>query len=417
MDAPLLPSSKSTGTPSKIRLFPKIPIFIVENHNEVLEFILRCLGSRHLPFEKNKIIHFDSHPDMTIPKYMPAEFVRNKVKFLEAISIENWLMPTAYAGHFDRLIWLKPQWAHQIQNGDYRFSIGDHCGFIRCDSTLEYFLGEGTYRPQCDLSNTKLIDLRVATLHATVDDVKTAACTDDDREVDEMEKKRFESILNETDDDETYVLDIDLDFFSTRNPFLACIGNGDKNNKVYVAIKKLFKGEFFEEKFSSITDPDVVMAFVERRLRHLDDLERVFVHLNDGNGIENMKSPPESLLPIWHEVIELVKIILDENEQNNVIDWMLYYDAGCTFDSAELPHHESTQAEIDHLIDAFKQFAEQLKRAPTIITISRSSEDDYCPVHQVDSIQTAVLNALAAVFGDRLSENPILHYKNDEWQV
>lgn len=348
---------------------------------------------------------------MTIPRQMPAEFVRNKTKLLETISIENWLMPTAYAGHFDRLIWIKPQWAHQIDNGGYRFSIGEHCGFIRCDSTLEYFLGEGTYRPQYDLNNPKSIDLRVATLRTLG---RSASAAHQEKEI---ETNLIESIVHETDDDETYVLDIDLDFFSTRNPFLASIGNGDKNHKVYVAIKKLFTQKFFEEKFSASSDPDVVLAFVERRLRHLNDLECVFAHLNDGNGIEDLKSPPKSLQPIWPDVIELVKMIRAENEHKNEVDWMFYYDAGCTFDSAELPHHESTQDEIDHLIGAFKLFLKRLKRLPTIITISRSSEDDYCPAHQVESIQADVLNALTEVFGERLSDKPILQYKNEEWQV
>lgn len=87
------------ATKQQLRRFEKIPIFIVEDHNHVLEFIYRCLGARRLPFGGNKIIHFDSHPDLTIPKSMPAEFVRNKEKLLESLSIENWLMPTTYAGH------------------------------------------------------------------------------------------------------------------------------------------------------------------------------------------------------------------------------------------------------------------------------------------------------------------------------
>lgn len=83
---------------AKRRRFEKIPIFIVEDHNDVLLFIYRCLGAQRIPFANNKIIHFDSHPDMTIPKYMPAEYVRNKEQLFEALSIENWLMPAAYAG-------------------------------------------------------------------------------------------------------------------------------------------------------------------------------------------------------------------------------------------------------------------------------------------------------------------------------
>lgn len=83
----------------KRRQFQKIPIFIVEDHNDVLLFIYRCLGSNHIRFTNNTIVHFDSHPDLTIPKHMPAEYVRNKDQLFGALSIENWLMPAAYAGN------------------------------------------------------------------------------------------------------------------------------------------------------------------------------------------------------------------------------------------------------------------------------------------------------------------------------
>lgn len=100
------------------RPFEKIPIFVVEDHNDVLQFIYRCLGARRIPFYGNKIIHFDSHPDMTIPKYMPAEYVQDKEKLFDTLSIENWLMPAAYAGHIDQMIWMKPVWANQMEEGE-----------------------------------------------------------------------------------------------------------------------------------------------------------------------------------------------------------------------------------------------------------------------------------------------------------
>lgn len=80
------------------RRFQKIPIFIVEDHNDVLLFIYRCLGANYIQFSDNTIIHFDSHPDLSIPKYMPAELVHDKERLFDALSIENWLMPAAYAG-------------------------------------------------------------------------------------------------------------------------------------------------------------------------------------------------------------------------------------------------------------------------------------------------------------------------------
>ena len=46
--------------------------------SQALPFIYRCMGSKHLPFEGNTFIHLDSHPDMLIPKEMPADTVWDK---------------------------------------------------------------------------------------------------------------------------------------------------------------------------------------------------------------------------------------------------------------------------------------------------------------------------------------------------
>ncbi|XP_015188449.1 PREDICTED: UPF0489 protein C5orf22 homolog isoform X1 [Polistes dominula] len=111
---------------SHLRYFSSVPIHIVENHDEVLPFIYRCIGSRHLPFNGNIFIHLDSHPDMLISKYMPAENVWDKEKLFADISIENWIMPAVYAGHFRYLIWVKPPWAKQLPDGVLEFFIGKH---------------------------------------------------------------------------------------------------------------------------------------------------------------------------------------------------------------------------------------------------------------------------------------------------
>ncbi|XP_068971001.1 UPF0489 protein C5orf22 homolog isoform X1 [Bombus flavifrons] len=108
------------------KYFKRIPIYAVESHNEVLPFIYRCLGSKHLPFEGNAFVHLDSHPDMLIPKTMLANTVWDKNQLFSEISIENWMLPAAYAGHFKHLIWVKPPWANQMVDGVTTFFIGKH---------------------------------------------------------------------------------------------------------------------------------------------------------------------------------------------------------------------------------------------------------------------------------------------------
>lgn len=279
---------------NKLRTFEKIPIFIVENHNEVLEFVYRCLGSRHLPLNNNTIIHFDSHPDMTIPRNMPSEYVFNKEKLLEALSIENWIMPTCFAGHFSQLVWMKPYWAKQIDDNDYRLVIGDYCGNIRVNSTLEYFLSEGSYRPESDLSENKLIDLKVRTL--SNDFVGHSDLLPSDNRV--------------------YMLDVDLDFFSTHNPFLKIFEKAE----VYQKLKKIFKFSWPEQ----LEQSDEILGKVKDRENQLNELDKVFQYVAENGSLVGMEIP-EILKPVWCQINDLVT---DVQASYNDVNWTLIYDAG-----------------------------------------------------------------------------------------
>lgn len=422
-------SKKIAINKSNRRPFQKIPIFVVEDHNDVLQFIYRCLGAHRIPFAQNKIIHFDSHPDMTIPKYMPAEFVRDREKLLQSLSIENWLMPVAYAGHIDQLIWIKPEWATQIPDGDHAFWLGDYNGHIRCDSKLEYFLSEGTYQPRYNLNAQRQINLRVFTLndaliadmHRDSSDGDGHACGtgDGDGGADKPQNKhRRIEFQNCVDDaNEQFILDIDLDFFSTTNPFRQIL-----SKPVYQAVKRLFKGAFFNEFDMSKATDDELMAFTLERSNFIDALETVFKQLDEKNDLNETDLVIPSILNANKtQIHDLIRVVREQqqqqNDSTNEIGWMTIFDAGCTFDSNDLPHHISTQAEIIHMVEMFKQFLVGILYTPCIITVSRSSDDDYCPANIVDFIQKLVLQTIYDVYGDRVNPTPILHYTGEEWTV
>lgn len=390
----------STGTvnklPPRLRRFDKIPIFIVENHNEVLEFIYRCFGARYLPFQNNRIVHFDAHPDMTVPRNMPADYVLDKDRLFDAISIENWIMPAVYAGHINELVWLKPPWASQIPEGRTEFQIGNHCGFIRVTSKLDYFISEGSYRPEHELTDTRLVHLNTITIGEADDNRKT---TNDD-------------ILISSPDDSAnhYILDVDLDFFSTQNPFLDIYSAAN----VYSALHPIFAYTLCD--LAEASDATVLMCGSARQ-QQLDELDLIFKHLQSGNDLDTYKGQrSEAVTSVWSKLIELVTEV-KANYETSAIDWDLIYNAGCTCDTTDLPHHKSTEAEIDQLIVAFKEFLNRIDGPPTIVTISRSSEDDYCPIDQVDMIQGKVLQALQDLYGDRMTDHPILQYKEEDWHL
>src|SRR5699024_5586220 len=94
------------------------------------------------------LVHLDSHPDMLIPKNMPDDYVYEKEKLFEEISIENWILPGCYAGHFKNLYWIKPPWAQQMNDGSQKFKIGrNKDGRIRVDCKENYFISECLVSP------------------------------------------------------------------------------------------------------------------------------------------------------------------------------------------------------------------------------------------------------------------------------
>jgi hypothetical protein len=122
------------------------------------------------------------------------------------LSIENWILPAVFAGHIGTIVWIKPKWANQISAGEYRITIGkDQAsgGLIKCNSREDYFLGDMLYAS--DLINSKEFLLYVCD---------------------------YDSVLNQTDSFLKNILtldackgrlifDIDLDFFSTMDPFVS----------------------------------------------------------------------------------------------------------------------------------------------------------------------------------------------------
>ena len=110
----------------ELRLYKKIPVWICEYHQEVLPFIYRAIGSKHLPFAGITLLHFDSHPDLMAPLYMKAESVFNKDVLYDIVSIADWILPAVYVGHVSKVIWIKPPWSKQISDKTLKFSVGRH---------------------------------------------------------------------------------------------------------------------------------------------------------------------------------------------------------------------------------------------------------------------------------------------------
>lgn len=373
--SPVVKMSASSRSVDGAKVFKELPVYVVENHNEVLPFIYRCIGSKYLTLEGNTMVHLDSHPDMLIPKNMSADTVWNKYELFDSVSIENWILPGAYAGHFKNIFWVKPPWAKQMDDGRKDFVIGKSktCGEIRLTSVEPYFLSEALYCPQENLENCKNVSVSVVTLGKYLDNSSET----DDFSALKKNADLFQSV--------PYILDVDLDFFSTRNPFK----NLYKNSDLYSELKKIY---YFDP--PDTNNLEHINLFVKKREQHLSELESAWKHIAKHGDLKDFK-----LSSAWtDEVQTLAKKV---TSLYNDVDWDLIHDAGCTIDNTELPEHVSSREVIQLLVNkSFCNLLNELPSKPTIITISRSSEDDYCPPEDVDWIQDLVLNALRKHYGN-----------------
>ncbi|XP_076658544.1 misexpression suppressor of ras 6 [Halictus rubicundus] len=363
------------------KYFKRIPAYVVEAHDEVLPFIYRCLGSKHLPFEGNTFIHLDSHPDMLIPKAMSADTVLDKDELFSEISIENWMLPAAYAGHLRHLIWVKPPWANQMNDGVTTFLIGKHkdTGSIRLTCAEPYFVSEGLYSGAEELENTREVTLHVMTIGGFIEEPGKK----DDFGLITAALRQY---LPERDT--PYILDIDLDFFSTKNPFKSL----HEEANLYDKLAPLYAFQRPES-----TDPDVLKEATAARNEQLSELENLFGYLEEHRSLQGYEGEKSAR----YEAVQLIYRELAKVCKQSDIDWKIIHDAGCTRDDTDLPHHITSRTDLDRLITGtFRAFLAALPSPPTIVTIARSSEDEYCPPEDVDLIQIGVLEELRQRLGD-----------------
>lgn len=104
-----------------------LPVHVFEDHDEALVHIYRFIGSKKLTFSGNCLVHFDSHPDLLLPDMM-ADEAFNKDALFAQISIADWITPAVYAGHLSHIVWLKPSWSQQIEDGCYQLVVGQDSG-------------------------------------------------------------------------------------------------------------------------------------------------------------------------------------------------------------------------------------------------------------------------------------------------
>ncbi|XP_055007723.1 UPF0489 protein C5orf22 homolog isoform X2 [Boleophthalmus pectinirostris] len=335
-------------------------------------------------------------------------------------------MPMVYAGHVSSVAWLHPYWAQQISEGHHQLHVGRDRSTttIRVTSAENYFLSDGLYVAEEQLENSKPLRLSVVrvqpvesghlplTVKPGVPTVKRArsesssepgssSCSDTPKPPEDTPNPPAQStqgrgegegapeyvvnnVLPLLDQTQPYILDIDLDFFSCKNPFRELYSQEE-----YAILQELYS--FRAPKPGA--DQEELEECVENRVRQLEDLEAAFADLLEDDGEETVTR--------WSRnpgMASLAALVSSLKSKNPSPDYEMVHQAGLTCDTVELPHHISSEEEIQSLLRALTLLLKHLPK-PTIVTMSRSSLDEYCPLEQVESLQANVLEVLEEIFG------------------
>lgn len=247
-----------------LKRFKKIPVYVVEEHNDALQFIYSAIGGKKLPLEGTTLLHLDAHPDMLIDRKLKGSEARSGRDLLPLLQIENWIVPAVAAGHISRVVWLRPPWAKQFKDGTRTFNVGDdpRTGYLRVDSKEPYYLSDALYSGT--LTNKRTLTFTVAELTHPLLPNSSQHC--------------IQHLAKNINISQPYILDIDLDFFSTGNPFLSLYQQ--------IALYDLLE-PIFEIKLPKDDEVNAFEKANEIREQQLNELEILFKHLEDfGNLAE-----------------------------------------------------------------------------------------------------------------------------------
>lgn len=348
-----------------------IPVHVVEPHCDALAHIYRAIGSKKLDFDGLLMVHLDAHPDLVIPPKFEPQRIRDREHVFSSIDIESWIMPAVFAGHFDRVLWVRSPWSDQIPDGDYDILIGEKEGQARVSLPVPYFLSECAWAPGEELSGARGLLLRVRPLEWLLAS----------QQVPDQPWRVGPRKL---------VLDIDLDFYSTQDPFSLMLSAGQM-----ARLRKLYHWDWPKD----LSDLQKVKEAQQGRATQLEQLRTCLEHhLSEGEGSSSSRCEAP---PCPAELLALCQDLRERPPEGEPLRPDLIHDAGCTCDlDSALPHHRSSREEVLDLVASTERFLRSLCATPVLVTIARSSTDAYCPPEDVDFIQDSVLDMLRTVYGE-----------------
>jgi len=291
-----------------------------------------------------------------IPEGLDIKHIFDKNKLFDELSIENWILPACLGGHINEIIWVRAPWCQQIKDGTYEFSIGQDVndGKIKTSLKEDYFIADCCYQEEKLLKSKSKVLLHVVEL---------------------SKDKTLLSKLIKKD----YILDIDLDYFSTQNPFLGMLYEDD-----FQELRKVYE----TDETNKLKDPIFYQKLQQEKIKEMKTRLKCLYEKKHPTVQDNLYKRMLKLTDNYRKMSS-------ENEED--VNFSILHNAGmcCHGDAAGVPHHPSSKDQILDMMNITIEAISLVQNKPIIATISRSSTDDYCPADQVDFIQDETLKIIS----------------------
>jgi hypothetical protein len=395
----------------------KIPLVIVESHQHVLEHVHDAIR-RHKLFNKPwSMLHFDAHPDLACSVVAPAiacftprhfnstdgaedDIANNLYELLDSTTtgIAEWIMPLVVAANLSRIEWVKPTFSNQLPLGIHDFTVGAEAEHpekiitfldlpwesrIKVDWHHPYYLDDDSVVHVGKLALKRNLKLVVTQLPSYGNGCGVPSLTD-----------------GSGDDYEPWLLDICLDFFVCRNPYIHDIEEVDP------AVARSFLDLM---KSSTIAIIESVNMDYERDAAIFYELLVKTLELSASNG--SMKDPewivtsiPHNLSRFFGSTYEANKLITDLKKKIDD-DGRLLTLVIEAVPNWSMPHmFIEDVSSLDYIDESLRRLEDDLRgrntrrNRPFLITMSRSSLDGFTPGLVVENLQSKLITMLERIF-------------------